>query len=247
MLQKQNCKNLKNGFTLAEVLLTLAIVGIVAAVTVPSLMADIQSADTVARLKKAQSVMQEAVKLSMLADGVSELSQGNTTSPGSLWYRIAPYLSFSKNCGYQTFASDQDCFPNNYKFLNPAVTTAFYCGTGGDTTDLNISSGILNDGTKVIMHTTGTGWSRNRTSNPRLASKFSHVLVDLNGHKGPNQVGRDIFEFMILNDGTVLPGGALDDYFYECNKTGTRDDGDGCAGVGYGCTYKVLKEGKINY
>lgn len=50
----------KPAFTLAEVLITLGIIGIVAAMTLPSLVGKYQKKDTVAKLKKVYSVLQQA-------------------------------------------------------------------------------------------------------------------------------------------------------------------------------------------
>ena len=54
---------MKNGFTLAEVLITLGIIGIVAAMTLPALVGKYQKKVTVTRLKKFYSTMQQAIQL----------------------------------------------------------------------------------------------------------------------------------------------------------------------------------------
>ena len=48
---------MKRGFTLAEVLITLGIIGVVAAITIPNLMTHFQQEQTVTKLKKAYSVI----------------------------------------------------------------------------------------------------------------------------------------------------------------------------------------------
>ena len=54
----------KLGFTLAEVLITLGIIGIVAAMTIPVLMTNYQKKTTATRAKKAYSELLQAIKLS---------------------------------------------------------------------------------------------------------------------------------------------------------------------------------------
>ena len=54
----------KQAFTLAEMLITLGIIGVVAAMTIPALMAHFQQEQTVTRLKKALSVINQAYRLS---------------------------------------------------------------------------------------------------------------------------------------------------------------------------------------
>ena len=56
----------KQGFNLAEVLITLGIIGVVAAMTMPALIGNYQKKEVVTRLKKAYSIVQQAIRLSEL-------------------------------------------------------------------------------------------------------------------------------------------------------------------------------------
>ena len=60
------------------------------------------------------------------------------------------------------------------------------------------------------------------------------IAVDVNGKKGPNVWGRDLFLFDILTTKGILPGGYSTD---GCSKSST----------GYNCTARVLRENAINY
>ena len=62
----------KFGFTLAEVLITLGIIGVVAAMTIPNLIATHQKKQTVVKLQKAISVMNQAYRLAY--DDVGEVT-----------------------------------------------------------------------------------------------------------------------------------------------------------------------------
>ena len=64
-------KNFKYGFTLAEVLLTLAVIGVVAALTVPSLMSSTMDKKLVVGAKKAYNTLQNAVELKRAATGLT--------------------------------------------------------------------------------------------------------------------------------------------------------------------------------
>ncbi|MFQ8626689.1 MAG: prepilin-type N-terminal cleavage/methylation domain-containing protein [Candidatus Gastranaerophilaceae bacterium] len=59
-------------FTLAEVLITLGIIGIVAALTMPALIADYKKKEDAAKLKKAYTIINQAFKLSEVDNGPSE-------------------------------------------------------------------------------------------------------------------------------------------------------------------------------
>ena len=67
-----SANNRKAAFTLAEVLITLGIIGIVAAMTLPALMANGRKQETVARLKKFNSMMLQAILLSENDNGPYE-------------------------------------------------------------------------------------------------------------------------------------------------------------------------------
>lgn len=62
--------NKKSGFTLAEVLVTLMIIGVIASMTVPSLMQNTAQQEYKAALKKAVSTMNQAIAMNYALDGV---------------------------------------------------------------------------------------------------------------------------------------------------------------------------------
>ena len=78
-----------NAFTLAEVLITLAIIGVVAAMTLPTLMAKYREDVTMNKLKKFYTTMQQAQLMSINDNGPTEywdLNFGNTNEEKLAWY-----------------------------------------------------------------------------------------------------------------------------------------------------------------
>lgn len=72
---------MKKGFTLAEVLITLGIIGIVAAITLPTLMTNYKKKATATRVKKAYAEVLQAIKLSEVDnDSMESWNVGNNTS-----------------------------------------------------------------------------------------------------------------------------------------------------------------------
>ncbi len=71
-------KSLKFGFTLAEILITLAIIGVVAALTLPTLVQNYKKKEYSTKLKKFYSTMQQAIQLSEIDNG-----------PASEWIPVA--------------------------------------------------------------------------------------------------------------------------------------------------------------
>lgn len=65
-------KNLKFAFTLAEVLITIAIIGVVAALTIPGILQQYTEKMTEARLAKFYSMMNQAIQMSSIENGAPE-------------------------------------------------------------------------------------------------------------------------------------------------------------------------------
>src|SRR5574344_915991 len=108
-------------FTLAEVLITLGIIGVVAALTIPTLMQKTEERETVSKLKKVYSTLQNAYSRAINDEG--ELSDWGTitdTAAGSdlVLQKFVPYLNVLKNCG----TTDFSCFyTGTYKTFRGAT------------------------------------------------------------------------------------------------------------------------------
>ena len=74
----------KNAFTLAEVLVTLGIVGVVAALTLPNLMSDTTSAQIGPKLAKAVSSFEQANQAMLNDNGVDSLDDGGLANTQQL-------------------------------------------------------------------------------------------------------------------------------------------------------------------
>ena len=100
----------KIAFTLAEVLITLGIIGVVAALTIPTLMANHRKQVVETRLAKFYSTMNQAIKMAEVdygdvrqwdefEYGFNEDEDGNpTTSKALAWFEkyLKPYLKYTK-------------------------------------------------------------------------------------------------------------------------------------------------------
>ena len=103
---------MKKGFTLAEVLITIAIIGVVAVLTVPMLIQKYEKHATSAKLKKFVSTMEQAIRLSEIENGSAdkwETFPYKTDSEGRYDYDyaaqiaknffvkyLAPYMNYTK-------------------------------------------------------------------------------------------------------------------------------------------------------
>lgn len=169
-------------FTLAEVLITLGIIGIVAEMTIPTLMQDTQERVAVVKLLKFNATLQQAVELWKQDIGCTEdaysclVPQGLPDQVCSDFDQISKFMRISQNIGFGT----ADWLPaQTLNYYGDAQT-----GPAGGVS--NLSSGtckyMLQDGTSFTMDVDPIGFS---------------IYVDVNGKKPPNRMGKDTFPFMV--------------------------------------------------
>lgn len=179
----------KAAFTLAEVLITLGIIGVVAAMTMPSLIQNYQEKATVTKLKKCYSLVSQAYVSILNDEGGSDTLQAGDDL--EMMEKFGKYLKYQKTCG-----RNKGCFPNvTYK----SVTGNGYSKWEDDTTDR--SRAILTDGTLIMFNKSAMGGGNEGNY------LYAQIYVDINGFKGPNQLGRDFFYFYI-NPEKIVPAGA---------------------------------------
>lgn len=214
----------KFGFTLAEVLITLGIIGVVAALTLPSLVTNYQKQVTVNKLKKFYNTMAQASQLAVKDNDMTELDWGTQTGYEvtqnifNQYYK--PYLNIAKFC-----SNFSGCFPETRFYMN------------GDIAISNVDPNSV-----MFMLEDGSGVSCNYQYNPYINTKHFTCSIDINGNNPPNKYGRDIFELKIDATGKMEPYGMsfsreklLSDGEYLCNKNSNE--------AGMGCTTLIIKDG----
>ena len=217
-----------NGFTLAEVLITLVIVGVIAAMTIPTLMNNTNNQELVSKLKKTYSTMAQATNRIIAEEGNPRDDIGGwATSRENIYNLYKKHLNKAKDCGSGTGCFEQMTADNGfYKRLN---------GTNYYSASFNYSQRyrlILADGAQVLFADLYSGCSGSGFSSNDMCA---NMWIDINGEKKPNQWGKDLFIFVLKEDG-LHPAGC-DGNSSDCNKNGS----------GYSCACKVIREGAINY
>lgn len=186
-------------FTLAEVLITLGIIGVVAAITIPILINSSNDMQYKTAMKKAFSVLSQA-SMKLASDNGGELP--TYASNNQFMTAYFDYLSYVKVC-YQGDTSCSTGNGNDYKTYSGAAWP------GGWPFDATRAATVLKDGTTFYYaYISGQGWRITDRQNC-----IGHVTIDTNGAKTPNKTTKDIWEFLIGSDGRVVPMGSNADAF----------------------------------
>ena len=85
----------KFGFTLAEILIALAIVGIVAAITLPTLTTSTKKETNMAKAKVTVSDLENAFSLMIASEGVQDLEEAKICDGGNLYNELSKYVKVS--------------------------------------------------------------------------------------------------------------------------------------------------------
>lgn len=218
----------KFGFTLAEVLITLGIIAVIAALTLPSLIQKKQTKELETGLKVAYSLINQAI---INANN----GAGETLTSKNVEYRqfkslIMPYFDNPTDCSWGG---------------NKGVTNSIICGgadDSGNEVNINyknfskksqsISTHYIDDGQFVLKN--GMLIMIENEKTPTV-----YLTADINGaSKKPNAWGHDVFTFQLMDNGKLLPMGQEGTDFYnrECSETSTGNIN------GIGCTYKALTD-----
>ena len=222
----------KVAFTLAEVLITLGIIGIVAALTLPTVIQNYQKQVTVTRLKKAYSYLVQVAQKSIADNGSIDFVEGDLLDEDAVKKFFNTYwLSYFKGV---------DVFPDKKQPYKLNGNTVFYKHIGGILDSTNVYTTY--SGGRIFFNTADgityfvyiVKWINNKyndkgelISQDAAYNSEQMVFVDLNGIKPPNTFGKDVFVFYVdFSKGIVRPN--RDD----CNNTYSG----GCAG-------KIMRDG----
>jgi len=265
----------KAAFTLAEVLITLGIIGVVAAMTIPALISNYQKRVWTAQLQKVYAVLNQGFRRMLADDNVSALSQTETfqsiggTELGSTHYRRCAFdnSSNSKNC--------KEFYNNLNKYFKNVQPQILDVATNYNVHNLNGANRgeaftpykdnviFLTDGIMLLRF----GFYSNPpiyTVNTLINGQAGYFYVDVNGLKRPNKMGRDIFRFYLGDNGIAYPVGsvAVADYIHNTGDGNCENSIEECywktanekyncktdgISIGDGCAARILEKGKMNY
>ena len=217
---------MKKAFTLAEVLITLGIIGLVAALTLPSVVQNYQKRSLEVATQKFYSVMSQAIKQYMADEGVDDLRgtslSGDDVDENDETITAKNDEFFKKYLKAQI--CEDGCFADNYK--TQAGETSYEIGKSANSSFKGRY--LLPDGMVV-----------NNKYGEIIGDVYSpgKLYVDVNGRRGPNKVGYDLWGMSIFYDG-IIDESALTP---ECRK-----NNDKCFEY-FGHTPKEIRDNRFQY
>lgn len=222
------------GFTLAEVLITLGIIGVVAAMTIPNLIANYKAHQLSSRFLESYSIIQQVFK-QMEADDISLLPTDYNT--GSYYKTFMKYLQAPTDCGLggniglsAGNKKSKPCFNSN-----TGNTDVPYKTLDGKT---NALSPLFDDGQIALQNGSLLLFENN------IIEQRVYVSVDLNGYNNkPNRWGYDLFTFQ-LKDGELKTMGAKGTDYPDVDSYCNKSDGNDRNGIA--CAQKA-KENPLEY
>ncbi len=239
---------MKKGFTLAEVLVTLGIIGVVSAMTLPSIINAIQDKTFHAKWKSTYSILNNAFNLTKEKNpGIRVFIGGQNAIDQEFIDAFLENVQVADSCGFSPLPPCTIWY-NSKKFtwsgVAPNSSATKYATLNGEAMlsyGFNSRSVLLNNGASIYFG-------------------YHMILVDVNNYNGkPNILGRDVFAIsllrtwynrdMFIEEIGMKPFGAQNTYNSKTELGSTDCDkniGSGNSWVprmaGAGCSYKYLIE-----
>ena len=233
----------KRGFTLAEVLITLGVIGIVAAMTLPALVNKYKEKQRVSQLKKTYSILSQAFQMAtneygdITGWGLTDTNTGNKDDEGNAIYdnssplmvanRFKKYIKLSSGKNKHEFRAYQSLDGRNYS-------------SKGDSAISNKNKNILylTDGTIVMF-----GWSYADCAH--IARSCGDIEVFL--PESIAKLGVSTFWFYITPEGIRPYGhdGDLQPFSEFCDIN--NSNGINSVDQGRGCAAWVIYNGNMDY
>ena len=208
----------KVAFTLAEVLITLGIIGVVAALTLPSVVIKYREQATVAKLKQVYAILDQAFSQMTNDEGTIDTWDEGAARKQKIEELIPKYLKITKQCdinttfkkcGNTTYKNRFNCAPDYLRGFTGKENTNYFLADGTIIyTAISDNSNIYNQ-CKMSKNFTNSGLHQS------YQNTCGDVWVDINGTKPPNTMDFDLFHFYIVKDGIIPTGSKNEEVWTE--------------------------------
>ena len=203
----------KTGFTLAEILITLAIIGIVAAITLPSLLVnvnekawDAQKKALHARLAQAIGQMNTLGGYGTYTEDTSGKATTDTAAESFILDALSKVYKINNVCGPDKLSScgipskittlgavSEINFPTKMSELNEKLLNGRHqAGEDGDMADTKAAAFETVNGESIAVFYNPLCSSDETIAYYTQNKMCVNFVYDLNGNEGPNEVGKDV-------------------------------------------------------
>ena len=247
----------RKAFNFAEVMITIAVIGVVAALTMPGIVAHYHEKEYVSQLAKSLSQFEQAMQNIMFRHECTDIDCTkvfSSTTADNAWNN-----NFSEEINksikiIRTAKSGEAMMPSiKSKYLKPDTTLT----TASDWRSTNGFKFMTPDGIFYLVEPKGCVPVAHQYKST-INNLCAEVIIDVNSYRRPNQYGRDIFKFIVAQNGHLYPlYGREYAKAYSGDTTGSdywRNNEALCAGdkalyeasanvSGDGCAARILEEG----
>lgn len=239
------------GFTLAEVLITLGIIGIIATTMIPSVINEINKQQFKSGCQNTMATLNGAVT-QLASDNGGLILTNLPTHPNNFLSNnyLGKYLKFAKYCPSESAYGS--CWHDEANGVLKTLNGYNYFWH-------NWEGAILENGT--LLHIDFDVWWEPTPGDP--SPIIYEMVFDVNGFKGPNRVGKDVFFATVLNDGRVMPGvlcykdcgtpelnyppSGQESINENCSNTCSSNGGSWAWACGVQCAAKIMKGDTIDW
>ncbi|MGN0031992.1 MAG: type II secretion system protein [Candidatus Gastranaerophilaceae bacterium] len=238
------CKINHTGFTLAEVLITIGIIGIVAALTIPTLLNTYKEKVIVNKLLEVYSILSQGYKMSIEDNGPIScwnLPTDKNTSREMIMEKFLPYIKSYLVCDGDKVKCEKSIMHLDLQGKNTNVSVPYNIIIG-NTTRINIdNTGGFSTYLSETRDCNGDGGCY--INGTEMATPHT-IMVNVTGKTNRPRWGEDLFVFAILDRGIVPYG----DVGWQKQK-GCNPEYEGSAGwwSGTTCAGYVIKHKNLNY
>lgn len=253
----------KNAFNFSEVMITMTVIGVVAALTMPGLVAHYHEKEYVSQLAKSLSQFEQAMQNIMFRHECTDIDCtgvfSSTTADNAWNNKFSEEMNKSIKI-VRTAKSGEAMMPTiKSKYLKPKDTPLTTASDWRSTSGFKF---MTPDGVFYLVEPKGCVAVAHQYIST-INNLCAEVLIDVNSERRPNQYGRDIFKFIVAQNGHLYPIYGRDyAKAYSGDTTGSdywRNNEALCAGdkklydapanvSGDGCAARIMEEGwKMNY
>ncbi len=192
----------KLGFTLAEVLITLVIIGVIAAMTVPVLMQNTEGQEYRSALKKSISAVNQALTLNYALDGMAAQDYSTGTDLGKM-------------------------LQSRMSVIDGDVNSEFTAAAGAPESSWTTADGaqyIINNFSTEDTDEEGSTCDAQNTKPCLASASKGNLWIDVNGARKPNQETksskrpRDIYQAEIYSQKVLPFGDAAQEVMFDANR-----------------------------